>query len=200
MARSSMKGKNEINAGSMADIAFLLLIFFLVTTTFPNDRGILFTLPPKPNPDEPPPDITKNDRNIFKILVNSNDQLLVEDEPLTDVFLIKNLVKEFVLNNGRNKSLSDNPIEAVVSFKTDRGSSYEIFIDILDQLDGAYNEMYGERVGMTGAEFRELRNTVNKTPEQRGQYNEARGKDGPDGKVTFPKNISIAEPSKAGGS
>lgn len=199
MARSSMKGKNEINAGSMADIAFLLLIFFLVTTTFPNDRGILFTLPPKPNPDEPPPDVTKNDRNIFKILVNSNDQLLVEDEPLEDVFLIKNLVKEFVLNNGRNSSLSDNPEEAVVSFKTDRGSSYEIFIDILDQLDGAYNEMYGERVGMTGAEFRELRNTVNKTPEQRAKYNEARGKDGPDGKVTFPKNISIAEPSKVGG-
>lgn len=199
MARSSLRGKNEINAGSMADIAFLLLIFFLVTTTFPNDRGILFTLPPKADPDRPPPDVTKNDRNIFKILVNSADLLLVENEPLEDVSLIKNMVKEFVLNNGRNPTLSDNPMEAVVSFKTDRGSSYEIFIDILDQLDGAYNEMYGERVGMTGTEFRELRNTVDKTPEQRRQYNTARGKDGSDGKVTFPKNISIAEPSKAGG-
>lgn len=199
MARSSLKGKNEINAGSMADIAFLLLIFFLVTTTFPNDRGILFTLPPKPDPNQPPPDITKNDRNIFKILVNSNDQLLVEDEPLEDVFLIKDMVKEFVLNNGRNPNLSDNPEEAVVSFKTDRGSSYEIFIDILDQLDAAYNEMYGERVGMTGDEFRELRNTVNKTPEQRAQYDKARGIETPGGKVTFPKNISIAEPSKVGG-
>ena len=199
MARSSLRGKNEINAGSMADIAFLLLIFFLVTTTFPNDRGILFTLPPKADPDRPPPDVTKNDRNIFKILVNSADLLLVENEPLEDVSLIKNMVKEFVLNNGRNPRLSDDPQEAVVSFKTDRGSSYEIFIEILEQLDGAYNEMYGERVGMSGADFRELRNTPNKTPEQRSQYNTARGKDGPDGKVTFPKNISIAEPSKVGG-
>ncbi len=199
MARSSLRGKNEINAGSMADIAFLLLIFFLVTTTFPNDRGILFTLPPKPDPNQPPPDITKNDRNIFKILVNSNDQLLVEDEPLENVFLIKDMVKEFVLNNGRNPNLSDNPEEAVVSFKTDRGSSYEIFIDILDQLDAAYNEMYGERVGMTGDEFRELRNTVNKTPEQRAQYDKARGIESKGAKPTFPKNISIAEPSKVGG-
>ncbi len=197
MARSSRRGKNEINAGSMADIAFLLLIFFLVTTTFPNDRGILFTLPPKPDPNQPPPDITKNDRNIFKILVNSNDQLLVEDEPVTDISIIKNEVKEFVLNNGRNPSLSDSPEEAVVSFKTDRGSSYEIFIEVLDQLDAAYNEMYGERVGMTGDEFRELRNTVKKTPEQRRLYDQARGKE--NGKVTFPKNISIAEPSNVGG-
>jgi len=199
MARSTLRGKNEINAGSMADIAFLLLIFFLVTTTFPNDRGILFTLPPKADPNRPPPDVTKNERNIFKILVNSADLLLVENEPLADVSLIKDMVKEFVLNNGRNPTLSDSPVEAVVSFKTDRGSSYKIFIDILDQLDAAYNEMYGERVGMTGTEFRALRNTPNKTPEQRRRYNKARGKDGPDGKVTFPKNISIAEPSKIGG-
>lgn len=198
MARSARRGKNEINAGSMADIAFLLLIFFLVTTTFPNDRGILFTLPPKPDPNQPPPDITKNQRNIFKILVNSNDQLLVEDEPVADASLIKDQVMEFVLNNGRDPNMSDNPEEAVVSFKTDRGSSYEIFIDVLDQLDAAYNEMYGQRIGMTGDEFRELRNTVKKTPEQRRLYDEARGK-GADGKVTFPKNISIAEPSNVGG-
>ncbi|MDH3711031.1 MAG: biopolymer transporter ExbD [Cyclobacteriaceae bacterium] len=197
MARSSRRGKNEINAGSMADIAFLLLIFFLVTTTFPNDRGILFTLPPKPDPNQPPPDVTKNQRNIFKILVNSNDQLLVEDEPVRNVDAIKDQVKEFVLNNGRNPNMSDSPEEAVVSFKTDRGSSYEIFIDVLDQLDAAYNEMYGERVGMTGDKFRELRNTVKKSPEQRRLYDKARGKE--NGKVTFPKNISIAEPSNVGG-
>ncbi len=185
MARSSRRGKNEINAGSMADIAFLLLIFFLVTTTFPNDRGILFTLPPKPDPNQPPPDVTKNQRNIFKILVNSNDQLLVEDEPVRNVDAIKDQVKEFVLNNGRNPNMSDSPEEAVVSFKTDRGSSYEIFINVLDQLDAAYNEMYGERVGMTGDQFRELRNTVKKSPEQRRLYDKARGKEM--AKLPFPK-------------
>ncbi|MGI9543410.1 MAG: ExbD/TolR family protein [Cyclobacteriaceae bacterium] len=200
MARSKNRGSNQINAGSMADIAFLLLIFFLVTTQFPNDRGILFQLPPKPDPNEPPPDITRNDRNIFKILVNSNNQLLVEDEPLGDVSKIKDMVKEFVLNNGRNPSLSDSPTDAIVSFKTDRGSKYEIFIDILDQLDGAYNEIYGERIGMTGTEYLALKSKAKKTPEDRNKIDKARGKgEGPDGKLGFPKQISIAEPSKVGG-
>ena len=61
----------EIPNGSMADIAFLLLIFFLVTTTIANDKGIAMLLPPKPDPNQPPPEVTKNDRNIFKILANS---------------------------------------------------------------------------------------------------------------------------------
>ena len=86
----------EIPNGSMADIAFLLLIFFLVTTTIANDKGILaMLLPPKPDPNQPPPEVTKNDRNIFKILANSQDKLLVEDEPLTDVFELKEMVKKF---------------------------------------------------------------------------------------------------------
>ena len=199
MARTKNRGSNQINAGSMADIAFLLLIFFLVTTTFPNDRGILFILPPKADPNEPPPDITKNDRNIFKILVNSKDLLLVEDEPLGDPTKIKDMVKAFVLNNGRNPTLSDSPTDAVVSFKTDRGSSYEIFIDVLDQLEAAYNEIYGERVGMTGEEYRNMKSSPKKTPEDKAKIAKARGVgEGPGGKLAFPKQISIAEPSKIG--
>ena len=88
----------EIPNGSMADIAFLLLIFFLVTTTIANDKGIAMLLPPKPDPNQPPPEVTKNDRNIFKILANSQDKLLVEDEPLTDVFELREMVKSFILN------------------------------------------------------------------------------------------------------
>lgn len=90
----------EIPNGSMADIAFLLLIFFLVTTTISNDKGIAMLLPPKPDPNQPPPEITENARNIFKILANSQDKLLVEDEPLLDVTELREMVKIFILNFG----------------------------------------------------------------------------------------------------
>ena len=151
MARSKLNTSAEVNSGSMADIAFLLLIFFLVTTTIANDKGIAMRLPPKADPNDPPPEVSKNDRNIFKILANSKDMLLVEDEPLEDVHKLKEEIKKFVLNfgkpsmegtnlynslpatlrsyvntKGRSPSSSDHPGEAVVSFKADRGTSYEL--------------------------------------------------------------------------
>jgi len=103
MARGK-RDNPEISSGAMADIAFLLLIFFLVTTTIASDKGILLVLPPKPDPNEPPPDIVKNQRNIFKILANSNDKLLVEDEPfggLQEVSQLRSMIKDFVLNFGK---------------------------------------------------------------------------------------------------
>ena len=80
MARSNSRGSQEVNAGSMADIAFLLLIFFLVTTTIASDKGILNILPPKQDPNVPPPDIKKNERNIYNVLINANNDLLVEGD------------------------------------------------------------------------------------------------------------------------
>lgn len=82
----------EINAGSMADIAFLLLIFFLVATTMDVDTGISRKLPQPINPDDP--EIQINDRNIFKILVNSSDRLLVEDKE-GDIRNLREDVKTF---------------------------------------------------------------------------------------------------------
>lgn len=209
------KSKNrrvDIPAASLADIAFLLLIFFLVTTTIASDKGIALLLPPKPNPDEPPPDITKNERNIFKVNVNSSDLILVENEPLKDITKIKGMVKDFVLNfgeqtqenqdlmntlsnsqrnfcmtSGRKPSSSDCPTDAVVSFKTDRGTSYEIYLGILDEIMGAYDEIYGERVGITAEEFRNL---DKRDPSQKDLYLRAR--------QGIPRNVSIAEPSKIG--
>ncbi len=200
----------EVNSSSMADIAFLLLVFFLVTTTIATDKGLTLTLPPKADPNQPPPDITKNQRNIYKILVNSSDKILIEDEPVTDLSNLREDVKEFVLNFGKmdeesqalynslpqslralsNKSetSSDNPTEAVISFKADRGTSYDIYLEILDELQGAYYEIYGERVGLTADDFRAL---DRKNPAELEKYNRAR-----DG---FPMNISIAEPTKIGG-
>ncbi len=209
MARSGRK-LPEINSSSMADIAFLLLVFFLVTTTIATDKGLTLTLPPKPDPNEPPPDITKNQRNIFKILVNSSDRILVEDEPLTDVTKLRSMVKEFVMNFGKideeaqilynslpqslkaislkNKISSDNPKEAVVSLKADRGTSYEVYIAIIDELQGAYYEIYGERIGITADDFRSL---DRKKPDELEKYKLARQGIG--------MNISIAEPTKIGG-
>ena len=211
MAKSKSR-KVEIPAASLADIAFLLLIFFLVTTTIASDKGIALLLPPKPDPNQPPPDITKNERNIFKVNVNSSDAILVEDEPLRDITRIKGMVKDFVLNfgkqnqenqdlinslsssqrnfvlsQGRRPDSSDSPKDAVVSYKTDRGTSYDIYLSILDEIMGAYDEIYGERVGLTSEEFRNLDKS---DPAQNEIYTRAR-----DG---IPRNVSIAEPTKIG--
>mgnify|MGYP001415377436 FL=1 len=199
----------EIPNGSMADIAFLLLIFFLVTTTIANDKGIAMLLPPKPDPNQPPPEVTKNDRNIFKILANSQDKLLVEDEPLNDVFELREMVKSFILNFGspgeegvliynslpasmkafsssvRRSDYSDDPTEAVVSFKADRGTSYELYVQVLDQVNAAYNDVYGERVGLSASEFLQLDRD---DPVQDKKYQAAR--------QGIPRAISIAEPNK----
>ncbi len=213
MARSKLNTSAEVNSGSMADIAFLLLIFFLVTTTIANDKGIAMRLPPKADPNDPPPEVSKNDRNIFKILANSKDMLLVEDEPLEDVHKLKEEIKKFVLNfgkpsmegtnlynslpatlrsyvntKGRSPSSSDHPGEAVVSFKADRGTSYELYVQVLDQINAAYNEIYGQRVGISGNEFLLL---DKKDPDQKEMYLKAR--------KGIPRAISIAEPNKIGG-
>ena len=95
MARNRDRGGPEINSSSMADIAFLLLIFFLVTTTIANDKGISLLLPPKPD-DMEEIDIKIQERNIFKVLINSADQLLVEGQPMEDPMLIREMVKVHV--------------------------------------------------------------------------------------------------------
>jgi biopolymer transport protein ExbD len=185
MARSRKRGA-EIMTSSMADIAFLLLIFFLMTTTIASDRGIMLQLPPKPD-DIQNIDVKIPERNLFKIYLNSNNNLMVEGEPMANMATLRPMVKQFVLNYGRDKTLSDSPKDAVISFKTDRGTSYEKYIEILDILTMAYNEMYGERVGISADEFRTL---DLKNPRDRDLYDRAR--------LDFPKNISFAEPTRIG--
>lgn len=206
MARNKDRGTPEVSSGSMADIAFLLLIFFLVTTTIANDKGILMQLPPPPEPDQP--EIEFQERNIFKILANSNDQLLVENEPYSKPMSeLKQEVKDFVLNFGnpdedgintynslpaslkakakQSPQSSDHPGKAVVSFKANRGTSYELYIDVLDAVQAAYNEIYAERVGITAQEFLELDQSEDV---QKRMYQQ--------GRAGIPKAISIAEPDK----
>ncbi|MEM7109777.1 MAG: biopolymer transporter ExbD [Bacteroidota bacterium] len=196
MARNKGRDKPEINSSSMADIAFLLLIFFLVTTTIANDRGLSLQLPPNPE-DIENIDIKIPERNLFKIQINSADRMLVEGEPFEkDVTELREMIKEFVLNNGRDPESSDSPKDAIVSVKTDRGTTQEKFIEVLDQIQGAYYDMYAARIGVTNKEWRAIASDLT-DPENKRLYDEGRGLK--DGNLEFPMNLSIAEPTKIGG-
>lgn len=145
MARRSIP---EVNAGSMADIAFLLLIFFLVTTTIETSSGITTKLPPKIDQETPPPPI--KEKNVFLVLVNKNDQLLVEDQ-LMEVKDLREAAKQFLDNGGdgtctwckgaKNPESSDNPDKAVISLRNDRETSYKTYIAVQNELIAAYNDL-----------------------------------------------------------
>jgi biopolymer transport protein ExbD len=137
MARKN-RSMPEINAGSMADIAFLLLIFFLVTTSIDSDKGIPINLPPKLQPNVDPPKLKQ--RNLLTVLINSNDNLLVEGEPL-EIERLSEITKKHILNNGVDPNFSVSPDVAVVSLKNDRGTSYGVYIEVQNQLKKAYNEI-----------------------------------------------------------
>ncbi|MEX0996757.1 MAG: biopolymer transporter ExbD [Flavobacteriaceae bacterium] len=140
----------EVNAGSMADIAFLLLIFFLVTTTIETDSGISRRLPPiEVDPDIPP--IKK--KNIFIVLVNKDDQLLVNDEP-AELENLRERAMRFLDNGGgvgeeacnycqgtNDPTSSDNPDKAVISLQNDRLTSYKMYIAVQNELVAAYNDL-----------------------------------------------------------
>lgn len=210
MARSKGRVSQEVNAGSMADIAFLLLIFFLVTTTIASDKGILNILPPKQDPNVPPPDIKKNERNIFNVLINANNDLLVEGEYRRKAEGLDQDFKEFILNFGapdeeatalynslpasvqaqakKRADSSDDPGEAVISIKTNRGTSYEMFLEVFDLAKKAYFEIYAERVGLASDEYRKLNGVDEATKAILNKSKEG-----------IPMAISIAEPDKIGG-
>ena len=177
----------EIPNASMADIAFLMLIFFLVTTTIANDRGLSIQLPPPPEKDV---EIVKiQEHNMFKIQVNSSDALLVEGTPMADVAGLKDDIKVFITNRGRDPLSSESPEKAIVSYKADRGTTYRRFIQILDIIQGAYYDIYAEQAGVTNKKFREAASDLS-DPENRKIYDK--------GRVGIPMQISIAEPTKVG--
>jgi biopolymer transport protein ExbD len=131
----------EINAGSMADIAFLLLIFFLVTTTISEDKGVLVKLPPWS--DEPPPEMKLNERNVFSVLVNANNQLLVRKLPL-EIDRLREDAKNFIMNPNNEPMMAESPKKAIISLKNDRGTSFETYLEVYNELKAAYNELRDE--------------------------------------------------------
>lgn len=140
----------EINAGSMADIAFLLLIFFLVTTTMDTNSGMTRKLPPMPDPEAEPPDV--KERDVFVVLINRADQLAVEGRP-TSISALKEKTKEFFDNPANKENLSgkkEKEIDffgtvmvsrGVVSLQNDRTTSYEKYIEVQNELVAAINEL-----------------------------------------------------------
>jgi len=124
----------------MADIAFLLLIFFLVTTQIDLDKGILVKLPVW----EDDPIVTEvNTENVFSIKVNRANQLLIEGE-VDKIERIRAKVKDFVMNPMKKANLPDAPNKAVVSLQNDRGTSYETYLSVYNEIKAAYNELWNE--------------------------------------------------------
>tara|TARA_B110000285_G_C15135347_1_gene626454 strand:+ start:1028 stop:1648 length:621 start_codon:yes stop_codon:yes gene_type:complete len=142
----------EVNAGSMADIAFLLLIFFLVTTTIETDAGLDRMLPPIEPPET---DVVIKQKNIFEVIINKNGQLFA-DEELVEVSQLREKAMSFLDNGGatsgtpdycnycqgvRNTSSSDNPTKAIISLKNDRETPYGTYITVQNEIVGAYNDL-----------------------------------------------------------
>lgn len=233
MARRALQ---EINAGSMADIAFLLLVFFLVTTTMDRDTGLLRLLPPKLDEEVKPPIIREKD--VFVVLANSNDQLLVEGN-LLPIGELRESTKNFMTNPNNSPDLPErvmvkraeveafvasakaklkaNPEDreakkslkkwerklqtieligeykelpplAVISLQNDRGTSYELYVQVHNELAAAIvdlrNEFCEENFGMLYEDMDK------KDPEQATWINAA--------KQVYPQRISEAEPKQPG--
>ena len=152
MARKKKKVP-EINASSMADISFLLLIFFLVTTTMDTDSGITRRLPPPvENPDM---DVKVKERNILNVMINKYDKLMVNGKP-SQVEDLKEMTKNFITPNPHDETAPEVEMKeielignfmtnkGVVSLKNDRGTSYQMYIAVQNELAKAFNELRDE--------------------------------------------------------
>ncbi|OZC03035.1 ExbD/TolR family protein [Rubricoccus marinus] len=180
----------EIGTASMADIAFLLLIFFLLVTTINTEKGIYMQLPPKLDSTVDPPEI--KDRNLLVILVNNNGDVLVEGE-FMNVAAIRDEVKKHITNFGQLPGYSENAEKAVVSFKTERALPYERYVEVLDEIKGAYNDV---RNSYANSEFGapDYATYRSRLPEDNPDTPEDEGQDMVSDR--FPLKISLAEPDQ----
>ena len=200
----------EVNAGSMADIAFLLLIFFLVTTTIEKDKGIARQLPPK---IEDTPDVIIKQKNLFIVNVNKHDQLLVEEE-LMDLKDLRQAAIEFIDNGGapsgspefcnfckgkRSPESSDNPDIAVISVQNDRLTSYKMYIAVQNELVAAYNFLRDrESERLYGWKYTQMKKAIDEgdiTDEKRVESIQEKLQTVQD---LIPLKLSEAEPKKSG--
>ncbi len=143
----------SVSAGSMADIAFLLLIFFLVTTTIEIDKGILVKLPMwEPDPISTP----LPEKNVLSVKINAQNELLVEGE-LSEITSLKTTAKAFILNTNHDSDKPSNPKKALISLQNDRSTTFEIYLNVYNELKAAYNEIWEERSQMKfGIAYHEL--------------------------------------------
>lgn len=185
-----------VNSSSTADMAFILLIFFLTATSMNTDKGLARQLPP------PVPDELKNQesdikmRNVLRILINSQNQISCQGEYI-DVKLLKNKAKEFIVNKNNSSDmpqkvlLKDVPFlgdimatkNHVVSLQSDRGTEYKVYIDVQNEIVAAYNEIRDEfSLEHFNKKYEELDDDHQKSV-----------------RAVFPQKISEAEPRTYGG-
>jgi len=204
MARRA--GAPEVNAGSMADIAFLLLIFFLVTTTIETDAGLDRMLPPIEPPDT---DVIIKEKNIFQVNINKNGQLLA-DEELIDLKELRSKAVAFLDNNGdgtcnyckgrKNAESSDNPVKAIISLKNDRETKYGTYITVQNELVGAYNDLRNrEAQRLFGRDFTDMEAEY-LNPETSSSLKDELKEKVKRIQDLFPQKLSEAETSSGSGS
>lgn len=186
-----------LNTSSTADISFMLLIFFLVTTSMDTDQGLARTLPKPPEDDQLNNEIKVKERNILNIRINKDNYLLIGDDyaSLADV---KERAKEFIKNEDNKPNLPElKPHKVkllgktfmitenhVISVQTDRGTSYGVYFAVQDALVSAYNELRDEfaKAEFGGRKYENLNEDEKKAVRE-----------------VYPQKISEAEPKKYGG-
>ena len=204
---SRRKGAPEVNAGSMADIAFLLLIFFLVTTTIETDAGLDRMLPPIEPPDT---DVIIKQKNIFVVNINKYGQLLVEDQ-LMDIRDLRAAAIAFLDNGGsptgtpeycnyckgkRDEKSSDSPQKAIISLKNDRETTYSTYITVQNELVAAYNDLRNrEAKRLYGRDFTEMESEY-LNPETPSSVRDELKEKVQKIQELFPQKLSEAETSK----
>lgn len=194
MGKTKRKIK-EINSSSMADISFLLLIFFLVTTSMNVSTGLQRRLPPPLPPDQKPEDIDIKKRNIFVVKVNSLNQLLVQGQEI-NVRDLREKAKEFIKNEANDPNLPEKVTvdipnlgnveitkDHVISLQNDVDTQYQAYIEVQNELVGAYNELRNEFAQERfGKKYDDLDPELQKAVQD-----------------VYPQKISEAEPKNYGG-
>lgn len=185
----------ELNSSSTADIAFLLLVFFLMTTSMAVNKGLARRLPPPVPAEQKTEDLKVKERNVFVVLINSEDQLLVRGE-YTQLADLREKAKEFIKNAGDDPNMPEKePVEVdyfgtvlvtknhVISLQNDRGTSYSAYINVQNELVAAYNELRNE---LAKAKFAKAYDDLDAEQQKAIQK-------------IYPQKISEAEPKNYGG-
>ncbi|MCC8094239.1 MAG: biopolymer transporter ExbD [Tannerellaceae bacterium] len=185
-----------INGSSSADIAFMLLIFFLITTSMDTDKGLARRLPPPvPKEQKENLNIDIKKRNLLVVLINSNNQILCGDQ-FIDISQLKDRVKDFIENPYNDEHMPEKlEVEVpffgnqmvtknhIISLQNDRGTEYQAYIDVQNELAAAYNEL---RNDVSQKKFGKLFADLDDEQQKAVQ-------------MIYPQKISEAEPKNYGG-
>jgi biopolymer transport protein ExbD len=185
----------ELNSSSTADISFILLIFFLTTTSMDTDRGLARRLPPPPEDHLEQEDTKVKERNVLQVRINAMDELMIGSD-IADVSQIREIAKEFIDNPENLPNLPDKTArdidlfgtvyitdKHVISLQSDRGTSYSKYFEVQNELVAAYNELREELA------MKKFSTHYEALPEEKQEAIQK----------VFPQKISEAEPKNYGG-